>query len=375
MRTIQKILPNPRLAEVHRIFVKARPEIAWQYARHFDGSNIPWVNFLFNLRDLPNRFTGRKNIDKDFKLSVDQVTEDGKGFMILYEEEGHEIMVGSVGQFWHADIPFVHLSPAEFTGFTTPGWGKLVWGITVEPYEEGSTIALELRVTATDEESWSRLKKYFSLIGIGSRLIRKSVMKLLESELGVLKRSYDDRVLAGDEIIPGTRYSITHHVDIEARASIVWRYIMQMGCDRAGWYSIDLLDNAAVPSADFLVEEWGERNVGDLLAATPERDGFFEVLGLEYQKSFVIGAELKRLHDPFKSTWAFILEPVGGDATTLVVRARMQSATPWKEWLLGSLILPPIHMIMEAAQLHNLKRIAERDSRSRKMDKVATINC
>lgn len=375
MRTIQKILPNPRLAEVHRIFVKARPEIAWQYARHFDGSNIPWVNFLFNLRDLPNRFTGRKNIDKDFKLSVDQVTEDGKGFMILYEEEGHEIMVGSVGQFWHADIPFVHLSPAEFTGFTTPGWGKLVWGITVEPYEEGSTIALELRVTATDEESWSRLKKYFSLIGIGSRLIRKSVMKLLESELGVLKRSYDDRVLAGDEIIPGTRYSITHHVDIEARASIVWRYIMQMGCDRAGWYSIDLLDNAAVPSADFLVEEWGERNVGDLLAATPQQDGFFEVLGLEYQKSFVIGAELKRLHDPFKSTWAFILEPVGGDATTLVVRARMQSATPWKEWLLGSLILPPIHMIMEAAQLHNLKRIAERDSRSRKMDKVATINC
>lgn len=375
MRTIQKILPNPRLAEVHRIFVKARPEIAWQYARHFDGSNIPWVNFLFNLRDLPNRFTGRKNIDKDFKLSVDQVTEDGKGFMILYEEEGHEIMVGSVGQFWHADIPFVHLSPAEFTGFTTPGWGKLVWGITVEPYEEGSTIALELRVTATDEESWSRLKKYFSLIGIGSRLIRKSVMKLLESELGVLKRSYDDRVLAGDEIIPGTRYSITHHVDIEARASIVWRYIMQMGCDRAGWYSIDLLDNAAVPSADFLVEEWGERNVGDLLAATPQQDGFFEVLGLEYQKSFVIGAELKRLHDPFKSTWAFILEPVGGDATTLVVRARMQSATPWKEWLLGSLILPPIHMIMEGAQLHNLKRIAERDSRSRKMDKVATINC
>lgn len=375
MRTIQKILPNPRLAEVHRIFVKARPEIAWQYARHFDGSNIPWVNFLFNLRDLPNRFTGRKNIDKDFKLSVDQVTEDGKGFIILYEEEGHEIMVGSVGQFWHADIPFVHLSPAEFTGFTTPGWGKLVWGITVEPYEEGSTIALELRVTATDEESWSRLKKYFSLIGIGSRLIRKSVMKLLESELGVLKRSYDDRVLAGDEIIPGTRYSITHHVDIEARASIVWRYIMQMGCDRAGWYSIDLLDNAAVPSADFLVEEWGERNVGDLLAATPQQDGFFEVLGLEYQKSFVIGAELKRLHDPFKSTWAFILEPVGGDATTLVVRARMQSATPWKEWLLGSLILPPIHMIMEGAQLHNLKRIAERDSRSRKMDKVATINC
>jgi hypothetical protein len=142
---MQKLLPDPKRVEVKRIFVNAKPDVAWETARHFDGSDILWINFLFNLRDLPNRLTGNGNMEDNFKLGVDQVTEKGEGFIILHEEPGREVVVGSVGQFWHIDIPFLHIAPEEFTGFQTPGWGKLAWSITVEPYEEGSTISLELR--------------------------------------------------------------------------------------------------------------------------------------------------------------------------------------------------------------------------------------
>ncbi|HEX5171011.1 MAG TPA: hypothetical protein VFW11_17670, partial [Cyclobacteriaceae bacterium] len=154
MRAIQKLLPNPRHTEVHRIFVKADPEVAWETVRHYDASYIPWIHLLFELRDLPNRLKGKHTIEKELHLGVDQVTERGNGFMILHEEPGHEVVVGSVGQFWHADIPFTHPTREEFKDFNLPGWGKLAWSISVEPYREGSTISLELRTTATDEESW-----------------------------------------------------------------------------------------------------------------------------------------------------------------------------------------------------------------------------
>jgi hypothetical protein len=294
--------------------------------------------------------------------------------MILYEEPGREVVVGSVGQFWHVDIPFLHIGPEEFKNFQAPGWGKLAWAITVEPYEDGSTISLELRITATDEESWNKLERYYRIIGVGSRLIRKSMMERIESALGKLIRDYDDTTLPGDDIIRDSKYTITNHIDIEAPSSIIWRYLMQMGCDRAGWYSHDVLDNANIPSTDFLVEGWEERKVGDRISATPKLDNYFEVFSVDFERNFVIGGESESGNDPYKSTWAFTLEPIGSDATTLIVRARMQSSPAWKEWLLGSLVLPPIHKFMESAQLRNLKAIAERDACARRQEDVILIN-
>ncbi len=145
---------------------------------------------------------------------------------------------------------------------------------------------------------------------------------------------------------------------------------MQLGCDRAGWYSIDALDNGGTPSVDLLVEGWETRKVGDHLAATPNFDGYFEVYQTEFEKSFVLGGKTVRMGSPFKSTWAFNLAPIGSDATELIVRARMESSPRWKEWLLGSVVLPPVHAIMQGAQLRNLKKVIERDAHHRKNDIV-----
>jgi hypothetical protein len=64
-------------------------------------------------------------------------------------------------------------------------------------------------------------------------------------------------------------------------------------------------------------------------------------------------------------SWAFVLEPVGRDATRLLVRARMQAAPKWSEWLMGHVYYPPVHGLMSAVQLRTLKLYAERDARMR----------
>ena len=86
---------------------------------------------------------------------------------------------------------------------------------------------------------------------------------------------------------------------------------------------------------------------------------------IEHEKYFVIGGELKTSESFFKSTWSFVLEPIGEDATHLIVRAKMKMSPEWKEWFMGNIFYPPVHGIMEAVQLKTIKRYAERDAQSR----------
>lgn len=363
MRAIQHYLPNPRHVESNRIFVKAKPAEAWQAARHFDAAAIPWVRTLFNIRTLPDRLKGRQPKEEKISVGVDQVTSEGKGFKLLQEIPGREVVIGSVGQFWHLNIPFAPVEPGNFRDFNTPGWGKLAWAISVEPYRDGSTISLELRTTATDQDSWEKLNNYYRVIGIGSRLIREAAMSHLEAELGKMKLPDDDsRILPGDDLIPDARYLLTYAVNIEAPVSLVWRYLMQLGCDRAGWYSIDLLDHGGEPSVDYLVPGWEMRQLGDHLDATPARDSFFTVLEFEHERFMVIGGETERLGGPFNMSWAFVVEPIGNDACRLISRARMKASPQWAEWLMGKIVYPPVHGLMTGVQLKTIRRLAERDA-------------
>lgn len=369
MRTIQHYLPNPRHTEISRIFVNAKPEVAWQTARHFDAAEIPWVRLLFDIRAIPDLLKGKNRTDSDRSIGVDQVARQGTGFMILEEAPGHAVVVGSVGQFWCLNIPFATVSPADFRDFNAPGWGKLAWAIAVEPFGAGSTISLELRTTATDDESWAQLERYYAVIGLGSKPIRSAGMAHLQAELSKMKRpDEDDLALPGDERIPEAKHQMTHAADIEAPPSIVWRYLMQLGCDRAGWYSIDLLDNGGRPSVDHLVESWETRAVGDRLAATPAQDGFFDVFAVEHERHFVVGNSFEKTiagSGALNMSWAFVLQPIGTDATRLITRVRGVVAPKWADWLMGNVVYPPIHALMQKAELKNIRRLAERDARSR----------
>lgn len=374
MRAIQAYLPRPRHCDVHRIFVQAKPEVAWEAARHFDGAQIPWIRFLFDLRHIPDLIRGHKPDAEDRRLGLDQVAERNKGFKILYENPGREVVVGAIGQFWHLDIPFVEIDPDDFAHFHEKDWGKVAWAVTVEPYQDGSTISFELRTTATDDKSWYKLNRYYKIISIGSTLIRNSVMSHLEAELGKMHFPADeDMIFPGDDIIPSAKYRITFHKIIEAPVSIVWRYLMQLGCDRAGWYSIDALDHRGIPSIDLFIEGWETRKPGDKLAATLTEDSFYDVHLVEPEKSFVIGGETDRLGGPFKMTWAFITEPVGEDATHLISNARMVASPKWAEWFMGKVLYPPIHGLMSGVQLQHIKRIAEHHAHDRKAPNQALV--
>ena len=108
-----------------------------------------------------------------------------KGFHLLAEEPGRELVVGSVGRFWKLRIPYASVTPADFPAFSTPGYGKLAWNLRVDPREGGGAwVSAELRVTTTDEAAWARFRRYWWLVGRFSHAIRRLILHQFQRELG-----------------------------------------------------------------------------------------------------------------------------------------------------------------------------------------------
>jgi hypothetical protein len=68
--------------------------------------------------------------------------------------------------------------------------------------------------------------------------------------------------LPADDIVPHPKSEITCAITIRAPASRIWPWFVQLGCQRAGWYSYDLLDNGGVPSASRIIPEFQHIETG-----------------------------------------------------------------------------------------------------------------
>jgi hypothetical protein len=295
--------------------------------------------------------------------NIDDITGAGSGFVLLGEEPGREVVVGAIGKFWQPAIEYASVRPADFAVFDRPGFGKLAWCIRVDPREGGgSWVGFELRVGATDAASLARFKRYWWIIGRFSHAIRRRFLGRLVAELGPAVGD-ERRTLEGDDLLMA-RLQRTHAVTIEAPVGRVWPWLVQIGARRAGWYSFDLLDNGGIHSADFIIPELQHLSVGDIIPALPGSPGGFAVLRIEPERALVLGdpgllpGAPRSGGPPWRTTWAFVLEPIGATATRLTVRSRAFYGRGFSLAVVR-VAMGLAHEVMERRQLHNLRRRAE----------------
>lgn len=79
-----------------------------------------------------------------------------------------------------------------------------------------------------------------------------------------------NRPMPGDDIVSKPSFNATRAVTINAPAENIYPWIVQMGVTRAGWYSYDLLDNLARPSAESILAEHQNIQIGDVIAMSPD---------------------------------------------------------------------------------------------------------
>jgi hypothetical protein len=214
----------------------------------------------------------------------------------------------------------------------------------------------------------------------GGGTMRKALMVGVAGALALARKELRNRgatcaerraVLPGDEIFPGAKSPSTMAVTIDAPPSAVWPWLVQMGCDRGGFYSWDRLDNGGRPSATEIHPEWQTLAVGDRMLCTPDGHWWFKVVRLESERVLVLRSTIDvRRRRPLDATeprpwffvdgvWTFVLEELPQGKTRLVVRS-VGRVRP--RLLLGAVNLvfwDPAHVVMQTRQLHNLKRLVE----------------
>ena len=179
------------------------------------------------------------------------------------------------------------------------------------------------------------------------------------------------RLYPGDELAPNVLSVATRAITIKAPTAEVWPWIVQIGEDRAGFYSYTWLENlflADMHNAQRINSEWQSRQVGDTvwLARKDRYHGTARTLVAMYQPGHAMVLvsppdyeKLVRSGPPIDGVWTFILEPDGEYFSRLIMRSR-GGAPGLLKGAFDCFIFDPAHFIMERGMMLGIKRRAER---------------
>ena len=124
--------------------------------------------------------------------------------------------------------------------------------------------------------------------------------------------------MPGDQVLEQPAFNATRAVTIEATPDEIWPWIVQIGYRRAGFYSYDSLDNDGIPSAERILPEYQDLEVGDLIPLTKSAN--VRVTELEAPRSMVLLFEVPGTWS--SATWVWGLYPESASRTRLVTRLR-----------------------------------------------------
>ena len=159
--------------------------------------------------------------------------------------------------------------------------------------------------------------------------------------------------LPGDNLIPHGGGQSTLAITINTPSEVVWQWLVQVGQDRAGFYTYTWLENivgADIHNTDEIRTEWQHLAVGDAWRLVPAdylgglgKDAAVPVLIVEPGNSLVV-----------EMFGAHVLVPIDERTTRLIVRGQSGPAN-----LFTTMVWKPIVFTLERRMLLGLKARAE----------------
>jgi hypothetical protein len=185
--------------------------------------------------------------------------------------------------------------------------------------------------------------------------------------------------LPGDELVPHPTLESTRAITVRASATEVWRWLMQLGQDRGGFYSYDRLENLAgadIHNVERIVPEMQHLKVGDFVPMAPIEWGVpmggFTVVRIEPEQAIVWRQgwpddveSLSPSEAQGRGTWAFVLEKIGEGTTRLILRERSGLKPRMRDVIFNYLFIERQHFIMERRMFKGIKERAERAQAAR----------
>lgn len=160
--------------------------------------------------------------------------------------------------------------------------------------------------------------------------------------------------------------SETRAIDIAAPAEHVFAWVAQLGQDRAGFYSYELLEDLAgceMPNVQHLDPSLQHWSVGDELWMYPpsklDGKGHATLLYQQPGHALVFGTPADAPGSVPKGTWSFIVKPTSAGASRLLTRAGGSPAPTLIGMAFNRAVFEPLHFAMERRMLEGIKGLAE----------------
>ncbi|HUG48909.1 MAG TPA: hypothetical protein VMP67_10920 [Candidatus Limnocylindria bacterium] len=197
-----------------------------------------------------------------------------------------------------------------------------------------------------------------------------------------------DLPIPGDELIPEASHVETRGITIDASPAQVWPWLVQMGFERAGWYSYDAMDNRGA-SAERILPEFQSLANGDVMPTHP--GGGFLVKTVEPERALVLyidtesvraqaevakaegktelptaglkasGAMMGASYPEFAASWAFYLQPTVEGTTRLIERFRAKTPGSGPASAVMGEIMGTGIVLMTRKQMLGIKERVERN--------------
>jgi len=160
--------------------------------------------------------------------------------------------------------------------------------------------------------------------------------------------------LPGDSIVHKPDFNATRGITINSSLEVIWQWIIQIGSRRAGWYSIDWMDNAGIKSSDKILPEFQKIEVGQFIPFTPDQKNGMWVKEFKENK-YILWVDKEE-----KATWLWYLYPVDKTRSRLVTRLRTKYN--WKGiWIIYYLLYDFGDIIMMSKCMKGIKKRAEKE--------------
>ncbi|MFI5625830.1 hypothetical protein ACIA03_20355 [Nocardioides sp. NPDC051685] len=183
--------------------------------------------------------------------------------------------------------------------------------------------------------------------------------------------------LPGDDQVAEPATTVTRAITIDAAPEEVWPWLVQIGADRAGFYSYAWAENLIglhIRNADRIEPAWQQLSVGDTVYADRGRTGGWTVVDLVPGEALVLrladvstGRPVSR-RDPaapgigpvldWEFAWIFALLPEPHGRTRLLIRERVGHGSTSARVLLAP--LGQVSFVMTRKMLLGIKERAER---------------
>lgn len=166
--------------------------------------------------------------------------------------------------------------------------------------------------------------------------------------------------LPGDEIVQSPTWTYTHAITILAPRAAVWPWLVQIGQDRGGFFSYEVLENLVGCDIHNVLElrgEWQQLRAGDNVRM--HANGFGPSVSiLDPERALVLGGPPDA--NGSQATWGFYLHQTDDGVTRLIERGRHAVGNGILAKLgCGPYLIDPVGFVMSRRMLKTIKRLSE----------------